>query len=279
MNILKIRVKRLENMFKQNKIAKKSLADENNEVLYTDKNKEFEGKIVKNFHSFFLQNISHEIKTPLNGILGFSQLMVKNELPFEKVVEYSNIINFCGNQLLETFNNFIDIARIESGLIALDKRMFVLDELLTELHNLFEVKLTLDKNDYVELIYQHNANIKNVYTDREMLYKTLEHILNNAIQYTYSGEIKFGCHYVKKNNQLLFYIKDTGVGISKDKVDIVFEKFRQADESLRRLYKGTGLGLTIAKAYVTKLGGHIWLESEIDIGTNVYFTIPCNSSN
>lgn len=244
-----------------------------NELLINNKPEIVNNHLEKaeNCKIFFLENISHEIKTPLNGILGFSELMAKNNLPQEKIIEFANLIHFCGNQLLNTFNNFIEIAKVESGIIPLKPDKCNLNELFSNLYNHF---ISSKNKTKIKLKYHKNETIKNIFTDPIVLHRIFEHLLNNAFKFTHSGEIEFGYHYPYEKDKLLFYVKDTGIGIPKQKWHTIFEKFRQVDESSRRSYKGTGLGLTIAQGYIKKLGGQIWLESEIDKGTTFYFTVP-----
>lgn len=231
-----------------------------------------------NCKTFFLENISYEIKNPLNGILGFSYLLQKSELPSTKLKEYGNLINFCGNQLLNTFNNFIDISRIEAGLIRLNNEEYFLNNLLTDLYSKFIKIIQCKKGERIKLIYRPYKFIDSIFIDKILLYKALEHILNNAVKYTYSGEIEFG-YKPYGETSILFYVKDTGIGIPKEKWKVIFEKFRQVEESSRKNYSGTGLGLAIAKGYVEKMGGWTWLESKVTKGTTFYFTIPYVTHN
>ena len=241
-------------------------------------------KATENCKIFFLENISHEIKNQLNGILGFSQLLQKSELLPRELKKYTDLINLCGDQLLYTFNNINDISKIEAGLIRFNSDKHILENLLTDLHKKFIEIVKSKKGNRIKLIYRPNKSIGLIFTDK-MLLKALEHILNNAVKYTYSGEIEFGYKSYGENT-ILFYVKDTGIGIPKDKWKIIFEKFRQVEESSRKKYSGQGLGLSIAKGYIEKMGGKIWLESEVGNlpagkagGTTFYFTLPYVTHN
>ena len=234
-------------------------------------------KATENCKIFFLENISHEIKNQLNGILGFSQLLQKSELLTAELKEYADLINFCGDQLLYTFNNINEISKIEAGLIRFNSDKQILDNLLTDLHKKFIEIVESKKANRINLIYRPNKSIGLIFIDK-MLLKALEHILNNAVKFTYLGEIEFGYESYGENT-ILFYVKDTGIGIPKKKWKVIFEKFRQVEESSQKKYSGQGLGLSIAKGYIEKMLGKIWLESEVGKGTTFYFTLPYVTHN
>ena len=223
----------------------------------------------------FLANMSHEIRTPLNGILGFSQFLKNNNLPAEKKAKYLDIILFNGKQLLDLINDIIDISKIDSGQITIISKQFCLNELLKILYGNFsaELKNKGKKNVKIKLNMELSDNNSIIYTDDFKLRKILMNLLSNAVKFTNKGFIEFG-YKIKEDHLIQFFIKDTGIGIPKSKQDIIFGRFRQADESLSRKYGGAGLGLSISKELIKMLGGDIWVESVVNKGSVFYFTLP-----
>lgn len=223
--------------------------------------------------SSFLANISHEIRTPMNGILGFTDLLKSPNLTDERQKEYIGIIKQSGNRLLAIINDLISIAKIESGQIDLYFSEIQINNELDYIHSFYTPEVQEKK---IDLILNYPLTYKQpVFTDKEKVLAILSNLLNNAIKFTETGTIEFG--YKVKNDLLEFYIKDTGIGIPKNKFNDIFERFTQADLSITRGHDGAGLGLSISKAYVEILDGTIWLESEEGKGTCFYFTIPINT--
>jgi len=223
--------------------------------------------------SAFLLNVSHEIRTPMNGILGFVDLLLKKELSEETRLEYGNIIKESSNRLLNTITDLIDLAQIESDQIEVSKSEFDIKEVVEHNYLIFKTRAE-DKNLNIELkdIPENKLLIN---TDKAKVDRIIQNLLSNAIKYTENGEVNIGTFI--EGNQLKIYIKDTGIGIPKDRQEAIFESFVQADISLTRAYEGTGLGLSITKYYVEMLGGKIWLESEEGKGTCFYVLLPIQS--
>ncbi len=221
--------------------------------------------------SSFLANISHEIRTPMNGILGFADLLNEPGLTGTDQQKYISIIKSSGERLLNILNDLIDISKIEAGQIQTNITETNINEQLDDIFNFFlpEVKEKGLEFFYEKLPAKSTVLVK---TDREKLYAILTNLVKNAIKFTSKGSIAFGCY--KKNNYLEFFVKDTGVGIPKDRQDAIFDRFVQADLSTSRVFEGAGLGLSITKAYIDLLGGKIWLKSEEGKGSEFYFTIP-----
>jgi PAS domain S-box-containing protein len=225
--------------------------------------------------SAFLANMSHEIRTPMNGILGFSELLKMPGLSGEQQQEYIKIIEKSGARMLNIINDIVDISKIESGLMKVTASETKINE-QTEFVNIFFKPQAESKGlqlSFKNGLPDQEANIK---TDREKVYAILINLVKNAIKYTFAGSIEFG-YFLKtvgKRAELEFYVKDTGIGIPKDRQYAIFERFIQADIADTRAYQGAGLGLSIAKAYVEMLGGKIWVESNEGIGSVFYFTIP-----
>lgn len=219
----------------------------------------------------FLANMSHEIRTPMNGILGFTELLKDPELTDKKQQKYINIIEKCGKRMLNIINDIIRISKVESGQLEVSFSETNINELLESLNNFFILE-TSQKG--IQLFYTSKLSIEESYilTDSEKLYAVLTNIIKNAIKFTNEGSIEFGCE--KKGVNLEFFVKDSGIGIPKSQLQLIFERFRQANESVSRSHEGSGLGLAISKAYVELLGGTIWVESTEGNGSTFYFTIP-----
>jgi len=221
----------------------------------------------------FLQNISHEIRTPLNGIIGFSDLLQDEKITQVDVVTFTKIIKQSSNRLLETVNNILTISKIETGQISTLKSSFSLNGLIAELFNFYS---PLAKEKGLDIQYKKNESTF-IYTDESKLHQIFINLINNAIKFSSNGTINFGFDIT--NEMVTCYVKDNGIGISKDMFDIVFERFRQGSFKTTRGYEGAGMGLSICKGYVELIGGSIWIESEINEGTSVYFTIPYSKTN
>lgn len=232
--------------------------------------------------SAFLANMSHEIRTPMNGILGFTELLKEPDISNEKQQKYINVIQKSGVRLLNIINDIVDISKIEAGLIKADIEASNIKEKIEFIYTFFKPEVEkkgiqfLVKNTFLEedLIIE---------TDREKIFAIFTNLIKNAIKFTNKGFIVFG--YERKGEYLEFYVKDTGIGIPKDKHEAIFERFIQADISDKLALQGAGLGLSITKAYVELLGGKIWVESEVENlaigkagGATFYFTIPYNTS-
>ncbi len=221
--------------------------------------------------SAFLANMSHEVRTPMNGILGFSQLLLDGTIDNAEREEFVGIIQNCGNQLLAIINDLIDISKIEANQISLNPTPVNINELLNEQLLLFKPKaeanhLTLEKESTTL------APASTIMVDGTRLRQIISNLIGNAIKFTPEGRISYGC--IRKHDVIEFYVKDTGVGIPASKQAYIFERFRQVETELARQTSGTGLGLAISKALVSKMGGKIWVESEPGHGSTFRFTIP-----
>jgi PAS domain S-box-containing protein len=228
--------------------------------------------------SSFLANMSHEIRTPMNAIIGFSGLLHDEQIDSQKRQEYINIISNNSNALLNLIDDIIDFAKIESNQLKINPSYFNLDNLLLEIKSLYEEIILTKSKQRIKFILNEKsvgANL-HIYADSLRIRQILVNLLSNAIKFTESGYIEFG--YQKLENSFLkFFVKDTGIGMPKDKHNIIFERFRQIDDTFTRKYGGTGLGLAICKNLIKLMSGEIWLESEIDKGSVFYFTIPFTS--
>ena len=222
----------------------------------------------------FLANMSHEIRTPMNGILGFSELLDDEDLTPEQRREYIGIINERGRHLMAIINDILDIAKIESNQLDVHKISFEINPLLDDLRFSLEKEKAQVGKEHITLELQKafKDGRSFIVSDDLRLRQILNNLLNNALKFTKKGFIKFG--YTIVNDKIQFFVQDTGKGVAKDKQAIIFERFRQEEETYTRHFGGTGLGLSISKGLVELLGGTMWIESEENKGTTIYFAIP-----
>jgi CheY-like chemotaxis protein len=207
----------------------------------------------------------------MNGILGFTQLLKDSTLEASLMKKYLNIIQKSGDRMLSTIDDIIEISKIETGQVRINKIKVNFNEIIKDYFDFF-IPEANEKN--IELEY-HNPlpdNLAIIVTDRQMFNSILTNLLKNAIKYTKKGSISFG--YSVYENEIEFYVKDSGIGISEDEQEIIFERFRQSSVPKSEVYEGSGLGLAISKAYLDLLGGKIWVESKKEVGSTFYFSLP-----
>ena len=229
--------------------------------------------------SAFLANMSHEIRTPMNGILGFAELLKEADLSGEEQQDYIDIIQKSGARMLNIINDIVDISKIESGQMEVSVSEININKQIEFIYIFFkpEVEKKGIKFSYNTPLQDKEATLL---TDREKIYAIFTNLVKNAVKFTNTGSIEFGYVVAIAARehapllQLQFYVKDTGIGIPKDRQKAIFERFIQADIDDTRAFQGAGLGLSITKAYIEMLGGKIWLESEQEKGSTFYFTIP-----
>ncbi|MCF8297353.1 MAG: response regulator [Saprospiraceae bacterium] len=223
----------------------------------------------------FLSNISHEIRTPMNAILGFSELLRDESIISEKKDEFLKYIKSNCSDLLKLIDDIIDISNIETKKIQIIKSECFINSTLSQLYINTKKKQHILGKDNIKLRLKSQISSPNfsIITDSKRFSQLFTKLLDNALKFTNSGSIEFGFK-IKDSDNLLFYIKDTGVGMSDDKFKVIFDKFRQVENEDSKVYGGTGIGLTITKKLVNLLGGEIWVESELGIGSNFYFTLP-----
>ena len=221
--------------------------------------------------SAFIYNISYAVRTPLNGILGFSQLITQPDLTDEEKDQFYTLIKASSNRLINTVSSYIDISLITSGNMEVNRKPFDLHKILYQLKEQFEPLCSV-KNIILRLNIPKKTSEITFHSNYELLQKALSNLLDNAVKFTSRGEITFG--YIIKPGRLEFFIKDNGIGISKEAQSRIFENFVQEELLHTRGYEGNGLGLSIAQGIVRLLGGEIRVESEKGAGSTFIFDIP-----
>jgi PAS domain S-box-containing protein len=217
--------------------------------------------------SAFLANISHEIRTPMNSILGFTSLL-EEMVEDPKQLEYLKIVSTGGERLLNIINSVIDIAKIEAGQIDFLPTEFDVNKLVYELY-----ELNKRRNTRIEFICETGQEVPLIiHTDKTKLFQILNNLLSNALKFTKTGSVRFG--YQASSDHLVFYVKDTGIGIPAEFQTKVFERFQKVELNDRADYEGTGLGLAITRELVAILNGELWFESMPGLGTSFFIRLP-----
>ncbi len=220
--------------------------------------------------SAFLANMSHEIRTPLNGIIGFLDLLRSPSISKKQHEQFSALIKQSSDRLINTINDIIEISKIESGQCKKQITSVCVGDLLERLYSLFQPKAE-SKGLSLILKELEKHEVISVQSDEIKLESILSNLIDNAIKFTQYGFVEFG---LKENeNQIVFYVSDSGRGIPFSKIDAVFERFMQADQSYVREEEGSGLGLSIAKAYAEILNAQIWVESEVGKGSTFFLSL------
>ena len=219
----------------------------------------------------FLNNISHEIRTPLNGIVGFRSLLKDESVSLEEKIDYIDIMQESSTRLINTITRFLDISLLHSGNMELHLSDLNPELLVYSAYEKYSAACA-KKNIELEMITENLPENINVYSDEYKILKVFDNLVENAIKFTDGGSIKIGCELF--NNDIVFFVKDRGMGISPDFKDRIFFSFSQADEEINKEFEGLGLGLSISKGLVELMGGKIWYNSLPGQGTEFYFSIP-----
>jgi PAS domain S-box-containing protein len=232
-----------------------------------------EAEISNKLKTSFLANISHEIRTPLNSVVGFANLLLPDDLSREAKEEYIEHINHNSDKLLQIIGDIIDLSRLESSQIEINYEGASLNEIINEV--IEEARQSIKRNEKSIIL-----TVKNqfedygdlIFTDRIWLKRVLNHLLDNAVKFTLEGSVELS--YYKENDNVLFKIKDTGIGINKENLGLIFEEFSQESEGHHRPFEGLGIGLTLAREVIGRMRGKIFVQSEKGFGSEFSFTIP-----
>jgi signal transduction histidine kinase len=245
-------------------IQRKRMFDE----LLLAKEKAEEGDRLK---TAFLNNLSHEIRTPLNAIVGFSQFLNEPGLDAERISHITSVICRSSDQLLSIISDIISISTIEAGILDVNPGRTNVNRILKDVYDQLRIKAA---GKGLELHYRSSLLEEDaaVMADETKLVQIISNLVDNAIKFTHKGAVEFGCSL--KDNMIRFFVNDTGIGIAEALHPIIFERFHQIDAGHSSNMGGLGLGLPIAKSFVERMGGKIWLESSPGHGTRFTFSIP-----
>jgi len=222
--------------------------------------------------SAFLANLSHEIRTPMNAIMGFADLLSMSDLSSERRDHFISIIHKSGVHLLSIINDIIEISKIEAGQIVPNFSTLDLDAFMIDLYNTAKITIPQEKDIELKLLNSNSNQKLYIHTDPVKLHQVIVNLIHNAIKFTEKGQVAFG--FDIEDKILKFSVVDTGVGIDEKHLKMIFERFRQVEGDLAVIKGGSGLGLSISKAYVEMLGGKITVESKLGVGSTFSFTLP-----
>jgi PAS domain S-box-containing protein len=233
----------------------------------------FDSEASNRLKTSFLANISHEIRTPLNSVVGFSNLLLSDGLTRDVREEYIEHINHNSEKLLQIIGDIIDLSRLESSQIEITYEETSLSSIVNEI--IEDARQVIRRNEKPIILnvknqFEDNGDL--IFSDRVWLKRVLNHLMDNAVKFTLDGSIEFS--YFKENENIVFKIKDTGIGIKKENLGRIFEEFRQEVGGHHRPFEGLGIGLTLAKEVVERMGGRIYVQSEKGIGSEFSFSIP-----
>lgn len=220
--------------------------------------------------SSFISTMSHELRTPLNVILGFSSL-IDMDTSMDEVVEMVKVVNDSGNDLLGIIESVFDISMLQSKEAKITKENCPISSIFSKFNYYLSTEKTKKDKEHINIAFKPEPNSDNliINTDKTLVSQLITNLLNNAIKFTPNGTIEYG--YTINNMDITFFVKDTGIGIPSDKLGIIFERFRQVDDTHTRKYGGVGLGLSICKEISVLLDGELWVESEYKSGSVFYF--------
>lgn len=224
----------------------------------------------------FLNNISHEVRTPLNGILGFAEIISLHDLSEEEKKDSLTMLFESSNRLLSTITNYMDISLITSGSLSINKKDFNPSQILNRILNNFE-PVCSSRQLEIKLELPENSEDYLIHSDPEICQKIISHFMDNAVKFTENGSITFG--FKIKTDQAEFFVRDTGIGIGPESYSTIFDRFSKEYLGPYKVTEGSGLGLSIAKGMSEAIGGSIWLESETGTGSCFFLSIPLKQSS
>lgn len=219
--------------------------------------------------SSFLRNISHEVRTPLNAIIGFTTLLCEPEQEYEKKKEFAEIINASSDHLLEIMDNILEISKIETGAVTVSMRECQPDDVLKKIFDRY-LPMAVAKKIRLECILPIEKVL--LVTDKSKLQQILSNLVSNALKFTLNGIVELG--YRINNHEIEFFVTDTGIGIEDEHKSKIFNKFFQVESGISRRFPGTGLGLTISKSYAEMLGTKIDCITVFGTGSSFRFSLP-----
>ena len=219
----------------------------------------------------FMQNISHEVRTPLNGLLGFGSLLAEPDLDDESRQQYLSMMKSSSDRLINTITDYIDISLIVSDSVEVFSRPVIINNIMMDLQNKFENIIRIKQLEF-NLVISDDKELFCIQSDPELLTRIMFHLLSNAVKFTQQGQVTMG--YSVDSEKIEFFVKDTGAGIEKEARERVFESFMQENITNTRGHEGSGLGLSIIRGFSKALGGEIRLESEKGKGSSFYFSLP-----
>ncbi|MDE5416623.1 response regulator [Labilibaculum sp. DW002] len=222
--------------------------------------------------SAFLSNISHEIRTPINAIVGFSNLLSDKDIDAELHKGFIEHISNNSEKLLKLINNLIDVSKMETNQLAVSKNEFVLNPVIMDLFKAYTRNSNIKSDVDLRLKLPPNSENISIFSDKNKIIQILDNLIDNAMKFTANGIIEIG-YFIENDIDPVFFIKDTGVGICTEKQHTIFEIFRQGENSSTRKFEGSGIGLTLCQKLVHLLDGEIWFDSKIEVGSNFYFKL------
>lgn len=224
----------------------------------------------------FLENMSHELRTPMIPILGFTELLAAMDLP-DEVKSMAEMMNKSGQRLMDTLNIILDLAQVEKERLLIKPEQFNLLTVIDEVCELFQ-QIAKEKKLYLKKEFSIDSIL--ITTDQRMLRHAINNLINNGLKFTQRGGVTLKASVERKGdkNFAIIEICDTGIGIPKGFLDVIWEEFRQASEGIGRSFEGNGLGLTITKNFIEKLNGRVWVESEVGKGSVFTVKLPADQA-